>query len=435
MRRIFNILDKLRRGRVSHKPSSQFKSDGNEALKNSHEDHKTTTLCNEVVWQNLRHAANVCESQQQPPESGVPESDMKLEASLVDILEVQRFVSDVFAALHVPPQAASEMADALIAADYMGQRSLGIHRLPAIANDLINLRVDPCMQPKVIREREALALVDGHNAPGPVVANFCMDLAMTKARDQTIGLVAARRSNNIGMASWYACQALSQRLLGVCMSNGLPILVPSGGQEPLMGANSVACAAASSEQQFLVDVGMSGYPIEQLEIDYCNGYLHQLPPHLALDCNGVPTTSVPDALQAQRLLPFTPDYKGYGLAAMIETLCGVMTGARFASQLGRSGLFSTDQDTADLGQLFIAIDPMRFCVSFEERLTDFQQLIRKVLPCHANESPLLPGDMENQHMQMVDEQGGLTLSPCTRYVLQELGERLNIKPIVVQKCV
>lgn len=41
-----------------------------------------------------------------------------------------------------------------------------------------------------------------------------------------------------------------------------------------------------------------------------------------------------------------------------------MTGARIASQLCRRGLFSTDNDMADLGQVYIAIDPMRFCVSF-----------------------------------------------------------------------
>ncbi|KAM8706041.1 hypothetical protein ACLKA7_010344 [Drosophila subpalustris] len=388
-----------------------------------------------VLWQNLRHVLSICGGKRKPLTIKNTEWDLEESGALVNVLEAQRFVSDVFAAMQVPFKAASEMADALIAADYMGQRSMGIHRLPSIAAELINLRVDPQIQPKVLCEREAMALVDGQNAPGPVVGNFCMDLAMVKARDQGIGLVAARRSNNIGMASWYACQALSQRMIGLCMSNGLPVLVPSGGIEPLLGANSIACAATSAQEQFLLDMGMSAYPIEQLELDYCNGHLQQLPPQVALDCNGRPTTSATDALQAQRLRPFSPEHKGFGLAAMVDVLCGVMTGARYASQLAQSqrGLFYAEDDIADLGQVFIVIDPMRFCVSFEERLSDFHQLLRNVLPCNPNQPPLIPGDRERQHMQMVDDQGGLILSPCTLYVLQELSERFNISPIKSSK--
>ncbi|XP_034488423.1 2,3-diketo-L-gulonate reductase [Drosophila innubila] len=447
MRRILSILDVLRKVRPkpmadatsSSKSGSDCEGSGTPTSKQrinfNKKDNaggKSSGPGNEVLWRNLRHVLNICEGQQKPPTIASRESDVEFGA-LVNVLEVQRFVSDVFAAMNVPLQAASEMADALIAADYMGQRSMGIHRLPSIASDLLNLRVDARMQPKVLCEREALALVDGQNAPGPVVANFSMDLAMLKARDQGIGFVAARRSNNIGMASWYACQALAQRMIGLCLSNGLPILVPSGGIEPLLGDNCIACAAASTQEQFLVDIGMSAYPIQQLELDYCNGYLQELPPQLALDCNGHPTTSTAAALRAQRLHPFTPEHKGFGVAAMVDILCGVMTGARYASQLGRRGLFSLDQDMADLGQVYIAIDPMRFCVSFEERLADFHQLLRNVLPCNPNQPPLIPGDKENQHMQMVDDQGGLILSPCTLYVLQELSERFNINPIKSNK--
>ncbi|KAH8358922.1 hypothetical protein KR093_003344 [Drosophila rubida] len=443
MRRILGALDKLRKVRVNPKqvnslmkpaPAKQsLKKFKQELRRSESKPAATKRLENDVVWQNLRHVSHIAEGEdsRQSPASG--QSEIKFETSLVDVLEVQRFVSDVFAAMHVPFEAANEMADALIAADYMGQPSLGIHRLPAIADDLHSLRIDPRMQPKLICEREALALVDGQNAPGPVVANFCMDLAMKKARSQTIGLVAARHSNHIGMPSWYACQALSQRMLGICMSNGPPILVPSGGTEPLLGANSMAFAAANARQQLIMSVDASAYPVEQLQLDYCNGHLQELPPHVALDSCGRPTTNVADALQAQRLLPFAPDYKASGLAAMIETLCGVMTGARYAAQLGGRGLFCADQETANLGQVYIAIDPQRFCASFEERLGDFQQLLRNVLPSDPNQPPLIPGDLESRHMQMVDDQGGLLLSPSTLYVLQELSERFSVSPLVIPK--
>ncbi|ALC46887.1 CG17199 [Drosophila busckii] len=383
---------------------------------------------NEAVWPILKKVLLMCAGQQKPLYS---QAD-NIEGSLVDVLEVQRFVSDVFMALEVPPKAASEMSDVLIAADYMGQRHMGIHRLPAIAADLLNLTVDPRMQPKIICERKALALVDGQNAPGPVVANFCMDLAMRKARDEAIGFVAARHSNNIGMASWYACQALAQRLIGLCMTNAPPVLVPSGGIEPLLGGNPISFAASSTCEQFLVDLGMGAQTIEQLELDYCNGHLTELPSaQLALDCQGVPTTCAAEALRAQRLHAFQPEYKGFGLAAMVDVLCGVLTGASYATQLRRRGIYSTHSQSADLGQIFVAIDPMHFSARFDERLADFHQLLRQGSSCNA---PLVPGDQEMLHMQQVDNQGGLIISPCTLSVLQELGDSFNIDALCVKTC-
>lgn len=349
---------------------------------------------------------------------------------VVDVLEAQRFVRDVYIALGVSEQSADEMADVLIAADYMGQPSRGIYRLPGIVSDLLNSSVDPRMKPSVICEREAMALVDGQNSPGPVVANFCMDLAVHKARNQAIGFVAARHSNWIGMPSWYTCQALAQRMIGLCMTNGKAILVPSGGIEPILGDNSVACSASSTKDQLLVDIGLSAYSIERLEWEYSRGCLQPLPNKMALDSHGQPTDRVETALLGRRMRPFEPEYKGFGLAAMVDILCGVMTGARYASRGRKDDLTKNKQDIADLGQVFIAIDPMRYSVCFEERQADFHQVLRNILPC--NTIPLIPGDKENEHMNIVDERGGISLPSDTFNMLMELGKLYSLKLLEVK---
>ncbi len=48
------------------------------------------------------------------------------------------------------------------------------------------------VEPVVIRETAASAHVDGKNVLGPVVGNFCMDLALHKAKSSGIGLVVAK---------------------------------------------------------------------------------------------------------------------------------------------------------------------------------------------------------------------------------------------------
>lgn len=45
---------------------------------------------------------------------------------------------------------------------------------------------------------------------GPVVGNFCMQLAMKKAQEVGIGMVVANRSNHYGIAGFYSMQALEK---------------------------------------------------------------------------------------------------------------------------------------------------------------------------------------------------------------------------------
>lgn len=43
-----------------------------------------------------------------------------------------------------------------------------------------------------MQERAGTAWVDGHSLLGPVVGNFCMDLAVKKAKEAGVGWVVAR---------------------------------------------------------------------------------------------------------------------------------------------------------------------------------------------------------------------------------------------------
>ncbi len=47
-------------------------------------------------------------------------------------------------------------------------------------------------EPKILKETAAIAHVDGNNVLGPVVGNFCNDLAMKKAKNVGVGFVSAK---------------------------------------------------------------------------------------------------------------------------------------------------------------------------------------------------------------------------------------------------
>lgn len=65
-------------------------------------------------------------------------------------------------------------------------------------------------QPKILNERAATAWVDGANLLGPVVGNYCMNLAVEKARQAGVGWVSCKGSNHFGIAGWYTIHAANQ---------------------------------------------------------------------------------------------------------------------------------------------------------------------------------------------------------------------------------
>ena len=86
-----------------------------------------------------------------------------------------------------------------------------------------------------------------------------------------------------------------------------------------------------------------------------------IPAGWALDADGRPTTDAAAALAGMMLplggLAETSGYKGYGLAAAVDLLTGVLGGGAFG--LSVAGMWDTGHPST-IGQLLIAIDPAAF---------------------------------------------------------------------------
>jgi LDH2 family malate/lactate/ureidoglycolate dehydrogenase len=60
--------------------------------------------------------------------------------------------------------------------------------------DIETKATDANAKPAVLKESPATAWVDGNNGLGPVVGNFCMQLAIRKAKAVGVGWVVAKRT-------------------------------------------------------------------------------------------------------------------------------------------------------------------------------------------------------------------------------------------------
>lgn len=96
--------------------------------------------------------------------------------------DLRRFVRQVFAVLGVPEPWDDVAADVLVTASMEGREIHGLSRLPFYARRIQAGGVDPAALGEVRIIAPGLALVDGQNGLGPVIAVRAMRQALELAR-------------------------------------------------------------------------------------------------------------------------------------------------------------------------------------------------------------------------------------------------------------
>ncbi|HEY7700063.1 MAG TPA: Ldh family oxidoreductase, partial [Vicinamibacteria bacterium] len=166
------------------------------------------------------------------------------------------FVREVLKRLRLPAPHASRVGDALVAADLAGVEGEGSSRLPFFASRIGAGLINPVAGMQVLLQDQATAILDGDNGMGHVVGARSMELAIELARKFGVAAVAARNSNDFGMAGYYARLALAEQMIGVAVSNAVPAMVPTYGTRAMLGSNPIAVAIPSAEDDapFVLDM-------------------------------------------------------------------------------------------------------------------------------------------------------------------------------------
>lgn len=75
---------------------------------------------------------------------------------------------------------------------------------------------------------------------------------------------------------------------------------------------------------------------------------------------------------------FKLQWTGYGLCAIVEVLTGISAAANFKTKIRKWSLDGSSNVEANLGQVFIAVDPKCFAPDFEGRLTELNDILRNL---------------------------------------------------------
>ncbi len=286
-------------------------------------------------------------------------------------------------------------ADGLAWADLHGVDSHGCAMLPVYERWLGEDRFNRTARPGILRESAVSALVDGDHALGFLPARMGMRLAVEKARAAGIAAVGVCHSNHFGAAGWYAEMAAREGLIGIATTNTVAAsVVPTGAREAKFGTNPLAFAApGAAERPFLLDMATSTVALGKLMAAVYRG--DAIPEGWALDPEGRPTTDPALGYKTRLATPLggTPElssHKGYGLAAMVEVLSALLTGA------DSPVVPPATSPRGNVGHFFLALDPGLFGdrEAFARRLDAMIGSLRAALRADASVPVLVAGDPE-----------------------------------------
>ncbi|MFN8622121.1 MAG: Ldh family oxidoreductase [Chloroflexota bacterium] len=279
---------------------------------------------------------------------------------VVDRAALLRFVAACFQSSGVPAGDARLTADVLVLADARGHPSHGVSRLRQYLRLVDSGSVQARPRVTVRSRRAALELWDADHALGPAVAHRAMGRAVARARRTGLAAVVVREAGHFGIAGAYALRAMDAGMCAIATCNGTPIIPPTGAKAAALGTNPIAIGVPDGAGRgFLLDMATSVVAGGKVEVAARRGA--PIPPGWALDPDGRPTTDAVTALKGM-MLPLgggaeTSGYKGYGLAAAVDLLTGVLGDGAFG--LSVAGMWDTGHPST-IGQLLIAIDPAAF---------------------------------------------------------------------------
>eukprot|EP00048_Salpingoeca_helianthica_P023836 m.27557 g.27557 ORF g.27557 m.27557 type:complete len:424 (+) comp9024_c1_seq1:44-1315(+) len=307
-------------------------------------------------------------------------------------------------------EAADVAAQVLIDADLRGVSSHGVNRLEMYCLELERRMVDGHAVPIVENDAPASALVNGMNAPGAYIGDFCMKLAIQKAREAGVGWVTVRNSNHFGGAGFYARMAATAGMVGFAFTNTSPVGVPTHASVPALGTNPIACAGPTLSHPVVVDMATTTVPLGRVEV--CRRKGEECPEGWGVDSDGEPTTNPDRILNGGGMTYLGSDgeasgHKGYGLSLMVEMLCGVMADASTGPAVCHlMNPLKPRTAPANLGQCFVAIDVERLCPGYPTRLQNLADELRDLPPARTATGPVrVPGDRSHENTTFNSQNG------------------------------
>ncbi|MBW3538630.1 MAG: Ldh family oxidoreductase [Planctomycetes bacterium] len=319
------------------------------------------------------------------------------------------------------------VAESLVGANLRGHDSHGVMRIPFYVAGVKSGVLQPDAHLVVERERPAALVCDGGWGFGQVVSRELTERLIDKAAEAGVACGTLKRSAHIGRLGEYAELAAERGMAALVCANthgAAQRVAPVGGKRPRLGTNPLCLGMpGGAEGPFVLDFGTSATAEGKVRVKKIAG--QPVPEGWILDPEGRPTTD-PNQLYGDppgTILPMggPQAYKGFGLAFLIEMLCGGLSGGQCAYEnppppLGNCALF-----------VVFAPEQLGGAAHLADEVARLEKYVRGVPRIDGVKDITLPGDPERRVL-VGRSRGGIPLDEGNWRALVALAGELDVSP-------
>ena len=288
--------------------------------------------------------------------------------------KMRAVVEGIFEALEMPRDDAVAAAEVLMYADIRGIESHGVsNMMRAYVAGFRAGQINPNATVTRTIDHPSAISFDCDRGLGLAQGGTMMEIACERASETGLAVVTAFNGRHNGAAAYYAHVAAERDMIGIAMTAGGVLVTPTHGAERLVGLNPIGVGVPTHRTPpFIFDASMSSVAGNKIELLKRVG--GNVLPGWICDSNGVPIMDEAPVPQQFMMLPLGAtreigSHKGYGLAVMVEVLCGILLGTG-GGPFRRQGV----------GHFFMAYDVSKF-TDLELFKTDMDEYLQALLDC------------------------------------------------------
>jgi uncharacterized oxidoreductase len=283
------------------------------------------------------------------------------------------------------------VAAGCVNANLAGHDSHGIIAVPTYIDRIAAGHIVPGAKWSIVRESPTTTVIDGNWGFGFHVNAKAMALTIEKAKTANVAACTVFRQSHVGRLAAYPLMAAREGMIGLATADSgrsPKHVAPFGGREARLGTNPISIAVPSDlEAPFYLDMATSAVAAGKIALAVARS--EDIPKGWIIDAEGRHTTDPRQYRNGGALLPLggTEGYKGSGLAAMVEVLCGLLTGLGF-------GVEPTGRHNDGCFMAVFNVAAFRPLAQFKKEVGEFAHYLKSTPPSEGSNGVFYPGEIE-----------------------------------------
>jgi uncharacterized oxidoreductase len=307
-------------------------------------------------------------------------------------------------------------------ANLAGHDSHGIIMIPSYIERVKAGHIVPGAAWDIVQESPTTTVVDGNWGFGYVANERAMKYTIEKAKTANVAACTVFRQGHIGRLASYPLMAVEAGMIGLIAADSgrsPKHVAPFGGAEARLGTNPISIAVPSDlDGPLFLDMATSAVAAGKIGLAVARG--QQIPEGWIIDKEGRQTTDPTQHRKGGALLPLggSEGYKGYGLAVMVEILCGLLTGLGY-------GVEPTGRHNDGCFMAVFNVAAFRPLAQFRQEVAEFARYLQNTRPAEGFSRVYYPGEIEHEK-ERERRANGVEVEDATMQKLAALAREFGI---------